>query len=449
MAALAIALTVSTHLTAQGTWSKIDVPTDHFLRSVYFVDSLYGWAVGNGGVIIHTQDGGQNWVHQNSGADHDIVDVVFLNRNYGWASSFNYTGSPYGTILLKTFNGGQDWISEPYPVDNLFMNCILLRDSLNLWMGGSPHAIVSSDDGGITWQQAAVDTSILAFFPVLSIRFWDDNIGYACGGMFEIAGVIWRTTNGGLSWQAIEPVFAPADEVYELHLYDALNVIGSGGDPDFGYGVAFIRTDDGGETWTYEELGLQGNSFDLDFRNETEAWAPLGQKKKLIYSLDGGVTWTEIDTPEETAIFDMMFPDTLHGFACGMGGAMLKYKPLHVSVPELVSDFTPEIDLRQNYPNPFREKTVIQFRVGTDESEEQAGAADTHPFSPHRIRLEVTDLFGRNMAVPGVMDCSGGGCKVEFNATSFPPGIYLYHVTVENAEGRIFRSKTRKMTVLP
>ena len=42
---------------SQGTWESIDSPTDQFLKSIYFLDSLYGWAVGNSGTIIHTSDG--------------------------------------------------------------------------------------------------------------------------------------------------------------------------------------------------------------------------------------------------------------------------------------------------------------------------------------------------------------------------------------------------------
>ena len=317
----------------QGSWEKIDVPTDQYLQSVFFTDSLYGWVSGNAGTIIHTKDGGDTWEIQDSGTGNDIMDVFFLNRDLGWASSFRYSATPYGTDILKTVNGGEDWSIEPYPEENIFINCILFLDSLNGWMGGSPHALVKTTDGSNTWSQAAIDTTILSFFPVLSIGFFDENHGYACGGMFEIAGVIWNTHDGGESWSVIDISDAPADEVYELHLFDSLNVLGAGGDPDFGYGVAMIRTSDGGMNWDYEELGLQGNAFDLDFRNESEAWAPLGASYLMIYSLDAGETWSQVTTPDSVAIYEMMFPDTLHGFAVGSQGAVLRYiPPLPVSV---------------------------------------------------------------------------------------------------------------------
>ncbi|MCD4698758.1 MAG: hypothetical protein K8S16_21205, partial [Bacteroidales bacterium] len=343
---------------SQGTWEIVDVPTTHHLRSVFFIDSLSGWAVGDSGTIIHTSDGGNSWVLQDSQTENEIVHVFFLNNNLGWASSYKFSSLPYGTILIKTTDGGQNWTSYPYQEENIFITCILFLDSLNGWMGGMPHAIVKTTNGGIDWQQAVVDTSVLAFFPVLNIQFYDENYGYACGGMFDIAGVIWRTNNGGEKWYALDPMYAPADEVHQLHLFDSINVMGAGGDPDFGYGVAIMRTSDSGLSWDYEELGIQGNAYDLDFITAAEAWCPLGPTRKLIYSLDSGATWTQISTPDSTVIFDVIFPDSLHGFAVGNEGTVIKY------IPKLETSSEPgnlgnqqRIKLHQNFPNPFHNET--------------------------------------------------------------------------------------------
>jgi len=61
--------------------------------------------------------------------------MFFPGPERGWASSFNYTNSPYGTVILKTTDGGAEWTSVPYPVENIFINCILFLDSLNGWNG--------------------------------------------------------------------------------------------------------------------------------------------------------------------------------------------------------------------------------------------------------------------------------------------------------------------------
>jgi photosystem II stability/assembly factor-like uncharacterized protein len=418
---------------SQGTWERIDVPTNQLLTSVCFVDSLYGWAVGDSGTIIHTSDGGNTWVFQDSQTENEIVDVYFLNRDLGWASSFNYSNSPFGTVLLKTTNGGTDWIGEPYPEENIFINCIFFMDSFNGWMGGNPHALVRTTNGGITWQQADIDTSTLAFFPVMGIQFYNAKYGYACGGMFDIAGVIWRTSNGGDKWYAIDPSDAPADEVHALHIFDSLHVMGAGGDPDFGYGVGMIRTSDGGVNWEYEELGMQGLAIDLDFRNQTEAWAPLGQKPGFIYTLDAGLTWTETPTPDSTMINEVMFPDSIHGFAVGARGAVLKYiPPLKPSVEPISSLLPDEVIISQNYPNPFERSAKCKVQSAK---------------SAHLV-LKIYDVLGNEVATVLNAEIPPGSYEIPFDASGLPGGIYFYRLTA-TFPGQIGNSQiTKKMVVI-
>ncbi len=416
---------------AQGTWEKLDVPVSKNLNSVCFVDSLFGWVAGDSGTILHTVNGGLSWDIQNSQTNNDIMDVFFLNRHLGWASSFNFISVPFGTVLLKTTDGGINWSTETYPEENIFITCMLFLDSLNGWMGGRPHALVKTFDGGMTWNQAVVDTSILAFFPVLDIQFYDDNYGYASGGIFDIAGVIWHTNNGGELWHAIEPVYAPADEVHGLHLFDSINVVGAGGDPDFGYGVGMLWTSNGGSSWEYVEPGFQGNAYDIDFRTEYEAWAPLGPRQKFIYTLDTGLTWIEIATPGSTSIFDVMFPDSLHGFAVGHEGAVLKYKPpFPVQVESISDDQIDSIILHQNYPNPFSMGTTIKFHIPESLAPTQHAC------------IKIFDLNGNEIVFFEKQELQSGYHEIFFDASALPEGIYLYRLETTSI------SLTRKMIII-
>jgi photosystem II stability/assembly factor-like uncharacterized protein len=429
----------------QGTWEKIAVPTNHLLNSVFFSDSLNGWAAGDTGTIIHTVDGGKNWTLQDSHTKNEITAIFFLNEDIGWAASLNYSTVPYGTLMLKTTDGGASWSGEPYPDESVFITCILFTDSLHGWMGGMPHALVKTNNGGITWTQAAVDTSNLAFFPVLGIQFYDDRYGYACGGMHDIAGVVWRTSDGGEKWYAMDAVFAPADEIHALHLFDSLNVMGAGGDPDFGYGAGIIRTADGGLNWNYQELGLQGNLFDLDFRTGTEAWAPMGPQRKFIYSLDAGSAWTQIPTPDSTVIFDVMFPDSLHGCAVGANGAVLKYKPAYQpSVGPGLSLLADEFCLFQNYPNPCAEDTRIKFRIPPAES--YMKLVDNR--SSVSVKVVVFDLLGRAVTTFINTDMSPGIHEIAFNAACLPGGTYYYRLQVCIPGQTINCGPPRKMILL-
>ncbi|HSG67085.1 MAG TPA: YCF48-related protein [Bacteroidales bacterium] len=404
---------------SQGSWEKIEVPTASHLRSVFFTDSLFGWAVGDTGTIIHTQDGGQTWSHQDAATDNHIMHVFFLNRQLGWAASWNYEGF-FGTLILQTTDGGNTWTQQAYPQDNIFMNCILFQDPLNGWMGGSPHALVKTVDGGQTWAQASIDTSAIAFFPVLDIAFYDEKYGYACGGVFDIAGVTWSTSDGGESWRPIDNLDAPADEVHGLHLFDSINVIGAGGDPDQGYGVGMLRTSDGGINWDYEELSMAGNAFDIDFRNENEAWAPLGPIQKMIYSLDAGDTWTQVDPPGESAIFDIIFPDSMHGYAVGYNGAFLRYIPPPLGISEYTSN---ELITLEVYPVPADHVLNVLLKVENN--------TET---IPKRGVWTLYDAFGEVKMTYLVNVLNQEVTRFSIDISDLPPGLYVGRLMIGDAE---------------
>jgi len=404
------------NLYSQGSWESVESPTNQFLSSVSFVDSLYGWAVGDSGTIIHTSNGGTDWSFQNSNTENKIVDVFFLNRELGWASSWNTSSIPFGTIILKTTDGGQSWTSELYQDENLFITTILFLDSLNGWMGGRPHALVKTTNGGLSWVQADIDTSIFAFFPISSINFYNSQYGYACGGSIENVGLIWRTTNGGNKWFVIEPNFAASEPILEVHIFDTLNVIGIGGDFEI-LGVGTIRTTDGGLSWEYEYVGIPGSGVTIDFRNDSEAWASLGGQQKFIYSLDSGATWIQFPTPDSSAIFDVIFPDSLHGFAVGSQGAILKYKP---PIVDAVSDYDEVIPksfkLHQNYPNPFNPSTIIKYSLPEDGF----------------VNVTIFNMLGEKIKILINHLQKSGNYEVEFTASNLPSGIYFYRLHAGN-----------------
>jgi uncharacterized delta-60 repeat protein len=75
-----------------------------YYSTICFVDSIHGWAAGDGGDIIYTNDG-RNWAKQQSPLDWTLNDIFFLNNSTGWAM-----GS--GGNILNTNNAGTLWESN-------------------------------------------------------------------------------------------------------------------------------------------------------------------------------------------------------------------------------------------------------------------------------------------------------------------------------------------------
>jgi len=88
--------------TSSISWVSQSSGTTNNLRSVSFVDNLNGWAVGDGGVILHTSNGGVNWSTQISSTANNLRSVSFADSLHGWAVGDS------GTILV-TDDGGATW----------------------------------------------------------------------------------------------------------------------------------------------------------------------------------------------------------------------------------------------------------------------------------------------------------------------------------------------------
>lgn len=413
---------------AQGTWERLNSPTINNLSSVYFTDSLYGWAAGAVGTIIHTTNGGNDWVFQNTGTDNNILDIFFLSRNLGWAVYWETSNFPFGTYVLRTTDGGANWIRPSEPEDKIFSQCITFTDSLNGWMGGKPYPIVKSTNGGETWSEAVIDSSTYSSFPVYDIKFFNSKFGYASGGVFDCCGIMWWTTNGGNYWFVADTPNVGPEPIYQVHIIDSLNVIGVGGDFEpWGFGVATMRTSDGGNFWDFEYIGIGGVAWDIDFRTNSEVWAALGGEQKLIYSFDSGLSWIPVSTPDSSLIFKLTFPDSLHGFGVGFDGAIIKYKPGVSNLENYTSNTPQAFQLHQNYPNPFNSSTKISWQS-------TVGSWQT---------LKVYDVLGNEIAKLVDEYKSAGSYEIEFDASHLAGGIYFYTLILEKF------CNTRKMILIP
>ena len=85
-----------------------------------------------------------------------------------------------------------------------------------------------------------------------------------------------------------------------------------------------------------------------------------------------------------------------------------------------------EFGLSQNYPNPFNPSTVIRYQIPVGrfaESSERLGE------SFYTVSLKVYNILGEEMAtlVDGLQ--SAGYRLVEWDASSFPSGVYFYRFT--------------------
>jgi len=393
----------------QEEWIKLNSPTSLKIEKLFCIDSLNCWAAGDSGLIIHTANGGMDWTVQNSGVSNLIQDIYFLNHNLGWAVSTRFD-TITGSYIIKTINGGEVWEKEFFNVENKFFHTIFFLDSLNGWVAGGPsESFYGTIDGGLTWDSPRFDSSMFSSLPVQKIVFFSKLYGFACGGMHDLIGIIWKTTDAGLNWSSKSMGYEPLRELYFI---DSLNIIGVGG--DFEYGTAVARTSDGGENWIYEMPGFLGVATGLSFRKKNEAWACIGAESKFIQSIDSGKTWNDFNTYNNAAIYDLVFTDSLHGFAVGDSGVILKYNSDYTSI--IIDNKTAipsTINLFQNYPNPFNPNTKISWQSSVSSWQS----------------LKVYDALGREIEtiVDEYIEAGIHSSLYIVNYT-LPSGVYFYQL---------------------
>jgi len=278
------------------------------LLDICFVSENTGWGVGDDGIIIKTEDGGNIWIEQNSTTTKDIGKVFFLNDSTGWAGTGANASTPGGTIL-KTTDGGNNWVEIDYSsaVPNIaFTYCdglLFLNDLTGFLVAGKSKSnyILKTTDGGLTWtkKDSLVTTATTRWY---DIDFYDDNKGVVVGSAKDVQRY---TTDGGETWIAStaisDPFFKDLKAVKWLGENEIL-AIGEGSEFQ-GVPIPIYKSTDGGATWI-KKTQSPTNSYDrargLYFKNSSEGIAigTNGFAYPFIYKTsDGGETWTPSNAP--------------------------------------------------------------------------------------------------------------------------------------------------------
>jgi len=161
------------------------------LYGVHFVNATTGWAVGLDSTIVHTTDGGANWVRQITNASNGFrfTDVQFIDEMNGWVVGI------YGSIFLTT-DGSATWQEIQSGTSESLISVHFVDDNKG-WVAGDAGTILRTRDGGFTWEHqfSGVATNTLT-----SVCFVDTLNGWATGD----GGTIVHTTDGGGVMDVIE-----------------------------------------------------------------------------------------------------------------------------------------------------------------------------------------------------------------------------------------------------
>jgi photosystem II stability/assembly factor-like uncharacterized protein len=205
-------------------WIQQNLHINNFFYSLYLIDSLNGWVVGDGGIILKTTDGGIKWTLHVYDSTIIFRSICFINEKDGWIVGHK------GTIIYTT-DGGNNWNKRVYSTNEDFYSIYFL-DSSKGWISGKNGTILKTTDGGLNWIQMKSGITDYLF----DITFKIDNVGWVLG-----IDSIYHTTDGGITWSGFPNLFFW--ELSSMYFSDSNHgwVTGLYGE--------ILKTTNGGITW--------------------------------------------------------------------------------------------------------------------------------------------------------------------------------------------------------
>lgn len=329
---------------------------DAELHDVCFLDTQRGWAVGDRGVILTTQDGGRHWSEQTSGTTAILRSVHFIDARRGWIVGGYIEPFRDATqaVILRTEDGGRRWTLQPAKTLPALRRVKML-DAQNGWAVGEssplyPSGVFRTEDGGRHWstvpagranglltgdftgrsravvagregqlqlvlgdETVPTRTPDLGRRPLRALRMSDPQHGWLVGA----DGLILSTRDGGLSWRMTAA--ASNAEQFDFHACATLGAhVWVAGDP----GGLVFRSSDGGGAWEAFPTPVSTPLKALHFATPSEGWA-AGALGVILHTRDGGKTWqVQRQGGERLAIWQLAVADdySLETLASASGG---------------------------------------------------------------------------------------------------------------------------------
>ncbi|MEL6836777.1 MAG: T9SS type A sorting domain-containing protein [Bacteroidota bacterium] len=304
-------------------------------NDVYVDEGGAGWAVGSCGVLARTENKGQDW---EIGSVPDDLNFTAVACEPGTNCQTVYLGADFA--IYKSVDGGENWTFSEIPLDSprefefvndsviiiSHSNASLFRstDSGENWtevatqetyrgrvhfptedvgylfqQSGAP--LLKSSDQGATWD------SIYQFEANAYYGDWlDENIGF----LYDQNRRIFKTTNGGTTWDLVTDAGVPTN-MRRLVALSETRLVG------YVFTDNIFISEDGGATWSNNTSIGEGN-FGLRFvgihNNGNEFWL-ASRGTEILYSDDGLETATSQFPGVRPSLEQMAFPTNEVGYA--------------------------------------------------------------------------------------------------------------------------------------
>jgi photosystem II stability/assembly factor-like uncharacterized protein len=420
-------------LAAQFNWQALpNAPDSWRLDDMYFLTPQTGWAISpyysfsspnKYGQIYRTLDGGTTWQLQVDSSETYYRAVGFADSLNGWVGNLAPIYLPDTTPFYGTTDGGFTW----QPVNNIFgprprgiCGISVVTDSVVYAYGRyfGPPVLMKTVDKGATWNSQNLNA-----YGLIDGYFFDKDTGFVTGAAVGLKAMILSTFDGGATWQTrYVSTRSDTDGVWKISFPSRnigyASIQNWDGNTPQRY---FLKTTDGGLTWTEMPFLNNYNLQGIGFINDTVGWIGGDNVLRNYRTTDGGLTWS----PDFS--FGVATPPYISGTGYSVNrfrrfGDTLMYASGNTiyKMPGTLSGtgegIVPGAAFTTNYPNPF------------------AGATLVHYYLPENgnVTLSVSDLSGKMIFTEMLGQKTTGSYEYTLHLPGVAAGIYYCSITTEN-----------------
>lgn len=371
--------------------------TSNKLNAVFFPDYTTGYAVGDNGTILKTNDAGLTWTVQTSGTTKNLKALYFAGTYDGWACGA-------GGTILRTTNGGTTW--QPLTSGTTqTLNAIYFTGSVG-FVAGTNGTVLKTTNNGTNWSTAGNSSTITTTQEYTTLSY-----SISPSSSYDQILLMGKTTIGLFTNDSPYPLgnywvarSAPSNRMSSaVCYYGGLTQVVSVGLSSSGL---VKRSNDFGNTWSNATIsptvGLPAQLNSVHFIDQSVPYGwTVGALGKIYNSINGGYTWSQQTSNTSQNLNGVYFLTTNQGYAVGDNGTILLYGN---PTTTYIKENNKENNTIEVYPNP------ATTELNADLS-----------FKPTSVK--IYDITGKQVI---------GANEFPINVSEIENGIYFMEIHSEN-----------------
>ena len=272
-----------------------DVPANLSITSSEFTSAQQGYLIAHDGNESHfytTDDAGKSWSSLSKIGTEDLEDVQMLA-----GSNIGYAVGQAGT-LLKSEDGGSSWQLQPVPTLGKLVAVLFFSER---------EGLVFEEDGRMWYTEDGAESEAWQQDQALANVLRGRLTGISSSGDVLLAssedngrGYVYRSLDVGLSWQQVNKF--KSSELLALSFYNSNSGYAAGEDG------RLLKSVNQGQTWQIIETSTNKDFKQLQFSTGSEGYA-LSKDGDLLSTSNGGSSWTAMNAPA-TGLAAMYWQDS-------------------------------------------------------------------------------------------------------------------------------------------